>query len=569
MAELNGDEGSGGGSKSPAVTDASEAHILNYANTLLRAGRPAPALAAARVVLEARNVSAANLLVATILATSEQASSASLAHSVLGLRQHLSEEGSARTLVFVPFDCATDARSGSLLALLAGSDGDGVGKRAGVSAEVVSSGGAAYGVQREAYSLQNLPPVSEGGDGDGDGGGGGSSGGSDYEHPAGMHRGKSVRIVTYEGHCLVGPSAVVVSDGAIYTGDHLFEASVVEDVPTWMLQDAGARHHQQQRQQRRVHHNYDVASIAQLKATNHYHLVVEAMARLAALHAAGALEGGRRPRLLLPAPSVAPLAEEAVRLVLRGLGASVVPELVAWPPADEVGGHRDAARLHCFARIHTVFALAADAGAEQAQGQAAGGAGDPWDVYVPAAVFLRSLRGAYAAALPALASRGSVASTSSAAPYILYVSRRGRAARQVSADAEERIVAGLDGVAGFGVRVHDGGGSLTEQLTLFAGAAVVVGPHGAGLANTVATREGTPIVLFPMAPACDAVWSKLSAALSNPLWVVPSVGAFYYTPYKVTDAGVAEVVRTVRAALRHRERTEEECGRSDEDDARG
>lgn len=52
-----------------------------------------------------------------------------------------------------------------------------------------------------------------------------------------------------------------------------------------------------------------------------------------------------------------------------------------------------------------------------------------------------------------------------------------------------------------GARVHTGHEPVYEQLRLFAESRIVVGPHGAGLANIVVMTEGSNVVELQMAPA--------------------------------------------------------------------
>ena len=64
-------------------------------------------------------------------------------------------------------------------------------------------------------------------------------------------------------------------------------------------------------------------------------------------------------------------------------------------------------------------------------------------------------------------------------------------------------------VASLGARVHVGNEPIVEQLQLFAESQLVVGPHGAGLANIVVMRSGSRVVELQTAPAnhCYLLWA--------------------------------------------------------------
>jgi len=91
---------------------------------------------------------------------------------------------------------------------------------------------------------------------------------------------------------------------------------------------------------------------------------------------------------------------------------------------------------------------------------------------------------------------------------------------------------------------------ILEQATVFHQAAIVVGPHGAGLTNTMFCREGTPVVYFPMEPNVDSNFGHMAAALDLPFWVVPTVASSFHGQYNLDAGQIQDIVDTVKEALR-------------------
>ena len=79
-----------------------------------------------------------------------------------------------------------------------------------------------------------------------------------------------------------------------------------------------------------------------------------------------------------------------------------------------------------------------------------------------------------------------------AASRRLYVSRNGAASRRV---VNETAVAAMLAERGFEV-FESKGMPLADQMRLFSEAKVIVGPHGAGLVNSLASRDATIVELF-------------------------------------------------------------------------
>jgi hypothetical protein len=72
---------------------------------------------------------------------------------------------------------------------------------------------------------------------------------------------------------------------------------------------------------------------------------------------------------------------------------------------------------------------------------------------------------------------------------------------------------------------------VSEQYAVFASAAVVLAPHGAGLANLVATAAGTAFIMFPMRPHVDNTFNHMGAALDFDCYMIPSISSYYYGTY--------------------------------------
>eukprot|EP00899_Mesostigma_viride_P006059 jgi/Mesvir1/15454/Mv06633-RA.2 len=82
--------------------------------------------------------------------------------------------------------------------------------------------------------------------------------------------------------------------------------------------------------------------------------------------------------------------------------------------------------------------------------------------------------------------------------------------------------------------VHDGSGSVRQQLRLFQDASLVIGVHGAGLANMVACQEGTPIVELPRLPMHANYFAHMAAALGLDYWVSPDLHSWHLAGLSVT-----------------------------------
>eukprot|EP00947_MAST-08B_sp_MAST-8B-sp1_P000462 g462.t1 len=110
----------------------------------------------------------------------------------------------------------------------------------------------------------------------------------------------------------------------------------------------------------------------------------------------------------------------------------------------------------------------------------------------------------------------------------------------------------LDTDGSRGLRVFDASGlSMAAQAELFAGARVILGPHGAGLTNMLFAPAGTQVIELPMRPHVNRCFGYLAHALGHRYWVVPEFRSYYHTRYeKLPASAIDAVVKTTMAALR-------------------
>ena len=86
---------------------------------------------------------------------------------------------------------------------------------------------------------------------------------------------------------------------------------------------------------------------------------------------------------------------------------------------------------------------------------------------------------------------------------------------------------------------------LEEDILAWRQAALVVAPHGAGLANLIFAREGCPVIEIcyddTKGMLCPAMYAALGANLHLPYWVVTAKGGY--------GAGLTVDTSTLRAAV--------------------
>jgi len=91
---------------------------------------------------------------------------------------------------------------------------------------------------------------------------------------------------------------------------------------------------------------------------------------------------------------------------------------------------------------------------------------------------------------------------------------------------------------------------LIDQIGTFSQAALVLGPHGAGLTNIMFCRPGTPILYFPVEPSVDSNFGHISSAVGLDFWIVPSASAPFFGQYTFGEDVLGDIMATARAAFR-------------------
>ena len=102
--------------------------------------------------------------------------------------------------------------------------------------------------------------------------------------------------------------------------------------------------------------------------------------------------------------------------------------------------------------------------------------------------------------------------------------------------------------------------NVTADIEVFRHAALIVGPHGAGLANMLFASEGTPVIEVcyddVKGMLCPAMYAAMGATLHMPYWVITGSGS-YSSPMTAnlsqleTAVGQALEARSVRSSPRH------------------
>lgn len=113
---------------------------------------------------------------------------------------------------------------------------------------------------------------------------------------------------------------------------------------------------------------------------------------------------------------------------------------------------------------------------------------------------------------------------------VVYVGRDSSSSVRSIAN-EFEVIEALRRKFGSNLIVHTGREPLKDQLLMFARAAVVVGAHGAGLANTVVSPAGSCVVMLPMAPAVDHTFIHMAVALDLRMEILSDIGSYYYNNY--------------------------------------
>ena len=247
------------------------------------------------------------------------------------------------------------------------------------------------------------------------------------------------------------------------------------------------------------------------KPGNYYHCLLEFLARVARAASAGVLP---KATLLVPANQCLALYAEALALL----------------------------RVKCWRPVDLTKALALPAGAwvldgatvarTESRGLDAGACDAPrslWDFYTPPRSAPRALRAALA--------RPAAPTTA-----ILVLRRGDRAFADGAA-----LLAALEAAAPrwTWVAFDDAPRSLAAQIALFGAAGLVVGAHGAGLANLVFAPEGCRVLEFPVAGRANRTYEWLARALGH-AYAAADAEATFTGALDLDDAAVADAAAKVR-----------------------
>jgi len=135
---------------------------------------------------------------------------------------------------------------------------------------------------------------------------------------------------------------------------------------------------------------------------------------------------------------------------------------------------------------------------------------------------------------------------------IVYISRGGANTGTRMIANEHMLISALKEAFGPRVKIHTGQDPLLDQISVFQKAALVIGAHGAGLANLVFMEKNTHMILFPMAPHVDHTYGRMAAALDIGQTLLPEIASYYYSNYGSLDKDQIDlVVKSAGAILGH------------------
>eukprot|EP00041_Stephanoeca_diplocostata_P039253 m.1604811 g.1604811 ORF g.1604811 m.1604811 type:complete len:748 (-) comp25358_c0_seq21:4830-7073(-) len=138
-----------------------------------------------------------------------------------------------------------------------------------------------------------------------------------------------------------------------------------------------------------------------------------------------------------------------------------------------------------------------------------------------------------------------------ALPVVVYLQRLGASSRAVQGLGEDALVQALSRAlhSTAVLKVHTGQESAREQLDMMSSAAVVVGGHGAGMANVLWQTPGTALVRFPLLPEIERCFEYMAATVGLLYYEVPELSTRHSHHYNLTAQSLEAIVRTVQDAL--------------------
>lgn len=132
---------------------------------------------------------------------------------------------------------------------------------------------------------------------------------------------------------------------------------------------------------------------------------------------------------------------------------------------------------------------------------------------------------------------------------VVFIGRSDAGVRRILPN-DEPIVSAIRSVVGDRLLTVTGKSmTLAEQVDVFSRAAVIVGPHGAGLTNMLWAPRGACVIIFPMRPESDICFAHMAMALGHRYIEIPSINSYYYGDYHFTMESLSSVSKAVRDAI--------------------
>jgi hypothetical protein len=332
-----------------------------------------------------------------------------------------------------------------------------------------------------------------------------------YVAPAIEFTEKRVAVVELGDVFMEGPSGIIfrgAPDCEVYTGNHLFTAKIPEEF-TGGGGDGG---------QPTERFSFPVASVVQQNPGNYYHAIAETAAAVAVLRES--LLKATPMKLLVPR-SRSSLVGQALRLMGIDLERDTI---------DYVGTNGKLS----FERLYVVdWRHEGDDVRHH----------DSWLPFFPPRFVLSSV----------IRAIGKAAKSVEDTPdwRVIYIGRSDAGVRRIL-PSDAPIVEAIRGVVGTDRLVEVTGKSMTllQQIETFAKAAVIVGPHGAGLTNMLwMPSRGASVIIFPMRPVSDICFAHMAVALGHDYYEVASLHSYYYGDYTLHGDTPSKIAAAVQQVL--------------------